>query len=67
MEVKYHKAWKAREDILIHINGTHEESLAYLPKYCEDLDVANPGSLIALERIVEDKFQRIFLCLNAST
>ena len=65
VEVNYQKVWRAKEDAFIQVNSTHEESFAYLPKYWEDLDAANPGNLVTLEHTEENKFQRIFLYLSA--
>ena len=65
VEIKYKKAWRAKEHASLKIDGTHEESYAYLPKYCKDLAAANPGDLIVLDRTTENKFQRVFICYGA--
>ena len=66
VQINYKKTWRAKEQASLEINGSHEESYAYLPKYCEDLNAANPGSLIALDRTAENKFRRVFICYGAS-
>src|SRR5262249_28130074 len=50
VQVNYFKAWRAKEDTLLQINGTHESAYSLLPKYCSDLEQANLGSIISLER-----------------
>jgi hypothetical protein len=62
VEISYYKAWAAKEHAMIQINGTHEDSYAQLPKYIEKLKEANPGSEIALEATIENKFRRVFVC-----
>jgi hypothetical protein len=64
--VKYHKAFRAKDDAFVKINGTHEEAYKYLPKYCEDLQEANVGSLIELETTPDNKFRRVFVSYGAS-
>jgi MuDR family transposase. len=66
VEVDYFKAWRAKEDALLQINGTHESAYSLLPKYCADLEQANPGSIISLERTEENKFKRVFMSFGAS-
>ena len=66
VEVTYYKAWAAKERAMVQINGTHEGSYAQLPKYIEKLKEANPGSEIALETTIENKFRRVFVCFAAS-
>lgn len=48
------------------INGTHEDSHAQLPHYCEDLVKSNPGTTAFVERSEGNKFKRIFVSFGAS-
>ena len=66
VQVDYFKAWRAKEDALLQINGTHEAAYGLLPKYCSDLEQANPGSILSLERTEDNKFKRIFVSFGAS-
>src|SRR5579859_7035050 len=66
VEINYKKAWRAKEHASLEINGRHKASYAYLPKYCEDLKAANPGSLVVLESTTENKFRRVFNCYGGS-
>ena len=66
VKINYFKAWRAKEDALLQINGTHESAYSLLPKYCSDLEQANPGSIMSLERTEENKFKRIFVSFGAS-
>jgi hypothetical protein len=66
VHISYSTAWRAKEQALEVINGSHVEAYAQLPQYCVDLTQANPGSIISLERTSENRFQRIFLCYAAS-
>ena len=66
VEIDYLKAWRAKENALLQINGTHEGAYSLLPKYCIDLEQANPGSIISLERTEQNKFKRIFVSFGAS-
>ena len=66
VQINYFKAWRAKEDALLQINGTHESAYGLLPKYCSDLQQANPGSIISLECTEENKFKCIFVSFGAS-
>ena len=65
VEISYSKALRARNAALVLNNGTHEDSYKNLPRYCEDLEVADPNSKVVVERTAENKFQRLFLCHGA--
>ena len=66
VQVDYFKAWRAKEDALLEINGTHEAAYSLLPKYCSDLEQANLGSILSLEHTEDNKFKRIFVSFGAS-
>ena len=66
VQIDYFKAWRAKEDALLQINGSYESAYNLLPKYCEDVQEANPGSLIVLERTEENKFKCVFMSFGAS-
>jgi len=66
VEINYFKAWRAKEDALLQINGTHEAAYNLLPKYCSNLEQANPGSTLSLDRTGDNKFKRIFVSFGAS-
>ena len=66
IQISYKVAWEARELARTIIDGTHEESYAGMPAYCEQLFEANPGSFITLERAATNQFHRLFLCYYAS-
>ena len=66
IEIGYSKAWRAKENASLQINGSHEDAYNLLPKYCSDLKQANPGSIISLERTEDNKFKRIFISFGAS-
>jgi hypothetical protein len=67
VEIPYGRVWAAKEAALNLIHGTHEESYANLPKYCEQLVVANPGTFLDLESTeTTNQFRRLFLCYDAS-
>lgn len=66
VKVSYSKAYRAKKAAKRKIDGTHEETYARLPKYCQDLEAANPGSTIILCKTDSNKFQRLFLCYEAS-
>lgn len=66
VQIDYFKAWRAKEDALLQINGTHEAVYSLLLKYCSDLEQANPGSILSLERTEDNKFKCIFISFGAS-
>ena len=67
VEVKYHKAFRAKEIATLKVNGTYEETYSKLPKYCQELEAANPGSIIDISKTDKsNKFHRLFLCYHAS-
>jgi hypothetical protein len=66
VKVSYSTAWRAKEEALAIINGSHEEAYARLPQYCTDLVQANPGSTIQLEYTTTNNFRRLFICYAAS-
>src|SRR5579859_5018620 len=67
VSISYTKAWRAKEAAIKNINGTHEESYAKLPKYCEDLVNMNTGTIAFVESTPEQKFKRMFVSFGASS
>ena len=67
VEMSYQKARRAKERALDHINGSHEDAYKYLPKYCQEIERSNPGSIVKLEVNPEtNQFKRLFICFAAS-
>ena len=66
IEIPYWYVWASKELANAMINGSHEETYAKLPKYCEQLLAANPGSFVECERTDTNQFCRFFLCYSAS-
>jgi len=65
IEISYSKALCTRDAALVLNNGTHEDAYKNLPRYCQDLEAADPKTKALIERTVENKFQRLFLCYSA--
>ena len=65
IEISYSKALRARDAALVLNNGTHEDAYKNLPRYCQDLEAADPKTKALVERTAENKFQRLFLCHGA--
>jgi zinc finger SWIM domain-containing protein 3 len=66
IQISYDVAWAARELARTMIDGTHEESYASMPLYCQQLVEANPGSIISLEKNDMKQFHRLFVSYCAS-
>jgi hypothetical protein len=66
VSVTYQKAFRAKMQAFVDINGTHEDAYKHLPQYCKDLENANPNSVIVLENTDENKFKRLFISYGAS-
>ena len=66
IRISYDVAWDAREIARTMIDGTHEDSYASMPLYCQQLVEANPGSVISLEKTETNQFHRLFTCYCAS-
>ena len=64
--VPYSRVHAAKEHALKLIHGTHEDSYAKIPKFCEELLAANPGSFIEFEATSTNQFHHLFLCFYAS-
>ena len=65
IEISYSKALRARDAALVLNNGTHEDAYKNLPRYCQDLEAADPKTKALVERTTESKFQCLFLCHGA--
>ena len=69
IEITYSMALRAKETMLMKINGTYEDTYKSLPKYCEDILCTNPNSTAIIECYGEPpqrKFKRIFVCYGAN-
>ena len=65
VNVSYSTAWRAKDQAMKNINGSHEQAYAQLPQLCADLVQANPDSTIILDRTVDNQFRRLFICYAA--
>ncbi|XP_038887209.1 uncharacterized protein LOC120077397 [Benincasa hispida] len=66
VSLSYDKAWRAREEVLVLVWGSLEESYKKLPKFGEALQIENPGSAFKYD-LQEDKyFKYVFMALGAS-
>src|SRR5579859_4770336 len=65
VDVTYSKALRTREVALELNNGIHEDAYKNLPQYCQDLEAADPKTKAFVERNVDNKFHRMFLCHSA--
>ena len=61
IKISYSTAWRAKEDAVAKINGSHEDAYAQLPQYCTD-----PGRTVVIERTDDNQFFRLFICYAAS-
>ncbi|XP_038889297.1 uncharacterized protein LOC120079207 [Benincasa hispida] len=60
------KAWRAREEALVLVWESPEESYKKLPKFGEALQIENPGSTFKYD-LQEDKyFKHVFMALSVS-
>jgi hypothetical protein len=66
VEITYTKALRAKELALEVIHGKHEDSYKAISKYCFNIEQSNPGSIVQLDITAENRFQRVFICYNAS-
>ena len=66
IKISYSTAWRAKEDAVAKINGSHEDAYAQLPQYCTDIVTSNPSSTVVIERTDDNRFLRLFICYAAS-
>src|SRR5437667_201048 len=66
IKISYSTAWRAKEDAVAKINGSHEDAYAQLPQYCMDIVTSNPSSTVVIERTDDNRFLRLFICYAAS-
>src|SRR5437762_12605557 len=50
IEILYSKALCAHDAALVLNNGTHEDAYKNLPRYCQDLEAADPKTKALVER-----------------
>ena len=67
IEISYSKALGAHDAALILNNGTHEDAYKNFPRYCQDLEAADPKNKALIECTAENKFQCLFLCHGTCT
>ncbi|XP_051127354.1 uncharacterized protein LOC127248853 [Andrographis paniculata] len=66
IDVKYHRAWRGKENAMRSINGGVRDSYGNLSWYCHALRECNPGSMVDCEVEAETRrFQRLFVYFNA--
>ncbi|CAN6864664.1 unnamed protein product [Brassica oleracea] len=64
--VSYMQAWRGKERSMAALHGTYEEGYRFLPAYCEQIKVSNPGSVaFATASGPESCFQRLFIAYRA--
>jgi hypothetical protein len=66
VHIPYSRVYRGKEAAMTLIHGTHEAGYMLLPNYCADIEKSNPGSIVALERTVNNEFLRVFISYNAS-
>ncbi|XP_073138855.1 uncharacterized protein [Henckelia pumila] len=66
VELEYHRAWMGKELVMHDIHGTDKGAYGRLHWYCNAVKETNPGSFADCEIYdVTQKFQKLFICLNA--
>ncbi|XP_073138772.1 uncharacterized protein [Henckelia pumila] len=66
VELESHRAWMGKELAMHDIHGTDKGAYGRLHWYCNAVKETNPGSFADCEiDDVTQKFQRLFICLNA--
>lgn len=64
--VSYMQAWRGKERSMAALHGTYEEGYRFLPGYCEQVKVSNPGSVAFVSAYgAESCFQRLFIAYRA--
>ncbi|XP_054822736.1 uncharacterized protein LOC129321032 [Prosopis cineraria] len=66
IEVNYSQVWRAVEEAREHLQGSYKEAYNQLPRLCEKMLEANPGSFIKLLTSDDKRFQCLFLSFHAS-
>ena len=62
VKITYSTAYRAKERANEINNGTHDAAYQALPKYCQDIINSNPNSIAILEKTLDNKFLRLFIC-----
>ena len=66
VEISYNKAYRAKQRAVKLINDSHKAAYSRLPKYCEELQLSNPGSTVHLDiDPTTSRFGRVFICFAA--
>ncbi|XP_010453811.1 PREDICTED: uncharacterized protein LOC104735682 isoform X1 [Camelina sativa] len=64
--VSYMQAWRGKERSMAALHGTYEEGYRFLPAYCEQIKLVNPGSFASVSASgPENCFQRLFIAYGA--
>uniref|UniRef100_A0A1J3EJ93 SWIM-type domain-containing protein n=1 Tax=Noccaea caerulescens TaxID=107243 RepID=A0A1J3EJ93_NOCCA len=64
--VSYMQAWRGKERSMAALHGTYEEGYRFLPLYCEQIKLVNPGSFASVSASgPENCFQRLFIAYRA--
>ncbi|ESQ41642.1 hypothetical protein EUTSA_v10015777mg [Eutrema salsugineum] len=64
--VSYMQAWRGKERSMAALHGTYEEGYRFLPAYCEQIKLVNPGSFASVSASgPENCFQRLFIAYRA--
>ncbi|CAA7042433.1 unnamed protein product [Microthlaspi erraticum] len=64
--VSYMQAWRGKERSMAALHGTYEEGYRFLPLYCEQVKLVNPGSFASVSVSgPENCFQRLFIAYRA--
>ncbi|XP_060958349.1 uncharacterized protein LOC115712279 [Cannabis sativa] len=66
VQVKYNKAWRAKELAKNNVRGSYEESYAELPAYLHMLKLSNPGTITRIEKDDDNRFKYMFLAFGCS-
>ncbi|GAA0152058.1 hypothetical protein LIER_10634 [Lithospermum erythrorhizon] len=63
----YMLAWRGKERSMTSLHGTFEERYMFLPSYCEQIRITNPGSMASVVATGQDNcFQRLFVSYSAA-
>ncbi|XP_050229457.1 uncharacterized protein LOC126678608 [Mercurialis annua] len=64
--LNYNKAWRSRGKALDTVRGKPRDSYSVLPSFLYMLVQTNPGSVVDLRTVDGDKFQYVFMAIDAS-
>ncbi|GAB4830477.1 hypothetical protein Ancab_040688 [Ancistrocladus abbreviatus] len=65
--LSYKQAWRGKERIMAAVRGSFEEGYRLLPRYCDQIQRTNPGSIATVYgNPLDNCFQRLFVSFQAS-